>query len=130
MTTRGRLSVTDGVEISYSVRGPAGGTALLFCPGLGGTRLGFEADAEYFAAQGRRVLCLDPRGHGESSMPRRVEKATFTIARMADDILKVLDALEIERVDFVGNSLGGVQGLEVIATAPQRVRSLVTFGTT
>jgi pimeloyl-ACP methyl ester carboxylesterase len=130
MTSRGRIPVSDGVEISYSLRGPEGGRPLLFCPGLGATQLGFEADAEHFAGLGRRVIVLDPRGHGESSMPTMVEVASFTVERMADDVRRVVEHLGIGEVDFVGNSLGGVIGLALIAAAPERMRSLITYGTT
>jgi len=122
--------VSDGVEIAYSLRGPDDGQPMLFCPGLGATQLGFEADAEYFAGHGRRVLVLDPRGHGKSSMPTEVEPASFTVERMADDVRRVVEDLGVREVDFVGNSLGGVIGLALIAAAPDRVRSLVTYGTT
>jgi pimeloyl-ACP methyl ester carboxylesterase len=39
-----------------------------------------------------------------------------------------LDALDIERVDIVGNSMGGGVGINTAITAPERVGRLVTIG--
>jgi 2-hydroxy-6-oxonona-2,4-dienedioate hydrolase len=43
-------------------------------------------------------------------------------------VLRFLDALELTRVDVVGNSMGGIVGLQVAAAHPERVRRLVTIG--
>lgn len=39
-----------------------------------------------------------------------------------------LDALDVDRVDIVGNSMGGGVGINTAITAPERVRRLVTIG--
>jgi 2-hydroxy-6-oxonona-2,4-dienedioate hydrolase len=43
-------------------------------------------------------------------------------------VLRFLDALGLDRVDVVGNSMGGIVGLQVAAAHPERVRRLVTIG--
>ncbi len=126
----GSVTADDGAEIAYTLRGPETPHTLLFCPGLGATQLGYSADADYFAGLGRRTLTFDLRGCGRSPGPRRVTAASFTVARLADDVICLLDALGVQSVDFVGHSLGGVIGLDMISRAPSRVRSLITYGTT
>lgn len=130
MDESGRVAVDDGVQIAYTLRGPQTSPALLFCPGLGATQLGYAADAAYFAGRERRTLTFDLRGSGRSSTPRQMAPASFTIARLADDVIQLLDAREMQTVDVVGHSLGGVVGLELVSRAPSRVRSLITYGTT
>jgi len=53
----------------------------------------------------------------------------FTIQRMADDMFAMLDHAGVERVDWVGNSLGGIIALDMLGRAPRRFRSFATFGT-
>ncbi len=124
------VKVADGVTIGYSCFGKPTKEALIFCPGLGATQLGFMADAEYFSSKGMFVICPDLRGQGASSNPEPFEKIQFTPRKLAEDMIELLRSLGVEQVDFVGNSLGGLVGLEIIAAEPKLVRSLTTFGTT
>ena len=47
---------------------------------------------------------------------------------MADDMVKLLDALHLARVDIVGWSDGGIIGLEIAMHHPERIRRLVVIG--
>ena len=125
----GSVAVDDGAEIAYTLRGPQGAPTLLFIPGRGATQLGYAADAEHFAGQGRRTLTFDLRGCGLSPGPPRVAPASFSIGRLAEDVIRLLDSLGLPTVDVVGHSMGGVIGLELIKQAPSRARSLITHGT-
>ena len=44
---------------------------------------------------------------------------------MADDVLKLMDALRIEAAHFVGHSTGGAIGQVIALDHPRRLRSLV-----
>ena len=48
-----------------------------------------------------------------------------SIAEMAGLMVRWLDALELERTDFVGHSMGAQVGIHLAARWPQRVRRLV-----
>lgn len=130
MIASGLVAVGDGVEIAYTNYGGDGVTAVLICPGLGATQLGYAADAAFLAEQGRRVVCFDLRGMGRSTRPTDFSKAQFSPVKLAADAVALVRALGIQRVDYVGHSLGGLVGLEAIAAAPQLFRSLITYGTT
>lgn len=66
------------------------------------------------------VIAYDRLGHGESSMaPPRVQHAV--------DLLRVLDALGLERAVLIGSSMGGGYSLEAALLAPDRVTGLVTI---
>jgi 3-oxoadipate enol-lactonase len=65
-----------------------------------------------------RVVRYDMRGFGRT----RSAPVTFSPAR---DLSALLDVLEIERAHVVGASFGGLVALELAATEPARVASLV-----
>lgn len=119
----------DGVRLSYQALGPVGGRPILLLHGLAAGARQFAADADYFADLGYRVIVPDIRGHGASGKPDPVIPGNFTIARLAQDMLAILDREDIVRVDWVGNSLGGIIGLWLLGKAPERIRSFASFGT-
>lgn len=63
-----------------------------------------------------RVLALDLRGFGWSDAPRD----GYEKENLADDVLAVLDALDLERVKLVGHDWGGWIGFLLCLKAPQR----------
>jgi pimeloyl-ACP methyl ester carboxylesterase len=68
-----------------------------------------------------RVLTYDLRGHGHSDMPA----TGYTTGDMADDLKGLLDALNINRADFVAHSYGADTALHFALLHPDRVRQLV-----
>jgi pimeloyl-ACP methyl ester carboxylesterase len=97
------------------------GPAVVAFHGLGGTKGSFlltvAALAERF-----RVIAVDLPGFGDSDKPiGAAYDASFFAAVMID----LLDALEVERADLIGNSLGGRVALEVALLDPERVGRLV-----
>lgn len=121
------LRSSDGVQLVWHDYGPADARTVLLCHGLAASGEQFDADALFFARQGFRVIVPDLRGHGQSGKP--LTEDGYAIDRMARDIVEILDASGAQRVDYVGNSLGGILALHLLATAPQRFRTLATFGT-
>lgn len=67
-----------------------------------------------------RVILLDLRGHGRSSMPDQ----GYTPAAMAEDLVSVLDQLHLDEVHLLGHSFGGSVVLHLAQRHPQRVTSL------
>jgi len=75
---------------------------------------------------GRRVIALDNRGHGDSA--KLYDPAQYAIAEMAADVLALMDHLEIPRADVMGYSLGGRIAGHIALTSPQRMRSAIFGG--
>lgn len=75
-----------------------------------------------------RVTRLDLRGHGKSQVPQ--EAAPLIIERLMLDILEFLDAVEIKQAHFAGASAGGYLAMRLAMDDPERVQSLVLFGST
>jgi 3-oxoadipate enol-lactonase len=69
-----------------------------------------------------RVIRMDLRGTGESPHPG--SDVHFTLDGLMSDFVGLLDALAIERVHYVGESLGSILGVTLAAKHPERVKSL------
>jgi len=64
------------------------------------------------AADGRSLICPDLRGFGWSSTPA----AGYSADQFAADLLKLLDVLELERVDLVAHDWGAVTGFSRLSS--------------
>ena len=69
----------------------------------------------------RRCVAPDLRGFGGSTPTTETD---LSMERHANDLLAFLDALEIDRVDLVGFSMGGYIALAFAERYPGRLRSL------
>src|SRR5882757_5685101 len=75
---------------------------------------------------GRRVIALDNRGHGDSS--KLYDAAEYEIAIMAGDVTALMDHLNIERADVMGYSLGSRMTAVLALSKPERLRSAILGG--
>jgi pimeloyl-ACP methyl ester carboxylesterase len=75
---------------------------------------------------GRRVIALDLRGHGESSKP--YDPTQYGIATLAGDVTALMDHLNIDRADLMGYSLGARITGWLAYAQPQRLRSAIFGG--
>ncbi|MFN2322981.1 MAG: alpha/beta fold hydrolase [Trueperaceae bacterium] len=124
-----RALLPTGITLEYAFEGPADAPVLAFVHGLGSSLHQFVAQAESFGDR-YRVLLLSLRGHGGSGNPTTPTADAYTPAALAQDVAALLDHLRVEALHYVGNSLGGLVGYELLRVDPARVRSLTTFGTT
>jgi 3-oxoadipate enol-lactonase len=67
-----------------------------------------------------QVLRYDMRGHGKTD----VTPSPYTLELLAEDVIGLLDALDIDRVHFVGLSIGGMIGQSLALNHIHRLRSL------
>jgi pimeloyl-ACP methyl ester carboxylesterase len=73
-----------------------------------------------------RILALDLRGHGDSTLPTLIEdRAGWHEFR--DDLLALLAAEAEAPVVLAGHSMGGTSSLLAAAVEPERVRALALF---
>jgi pimeloyl-ACP methyl ester carboxylesterase len=75
---------------------------------------------------GRRVIALDNRGHGESA--KLYDAAQYSIPTMASDVLALMDHLGIPQADIMGYSMGGRMTAWLGLNEPQRLRSAILGG--
>ena len=100
------------------------GPPLMLVPGLAGQGSFWISQVSVFSRQFRTVV-HDHRGTGRSTHSR----IKYSIEQMADDALRLMDALKIDAAHFVGHSTGGAIGQAIALDHPERLRSLVLSAT-
>ena len=93
----------NGLKLNYLDRGQ--GAPIVLSHGFQNSGFAFTPILDRLAER-LRVLALDKRGHGNSDKP----PGPYRIQNFADDLLGFLDALGLEKVDFLGHSMGGRTG--------------------
>lgn len=106
----------------YEVNGR--GEPLLLIAGLGSDSSSWAGVVEMFSARFRTVV-FDNRGTGRSDIMRK----PYTIRRMADDAVRLLDHLKIERAHVIGHSMGGYIAQEIAINYPGSVNKLILEST-
>ena len=79
------------------------------------------------AAAGMRVIAPDLRGYGGTDAPTHT--AAYSIHFLADDVLRLMDALGIEKAAVVGHDWGGLIGWHLAMHAPERVERYAALST-
>lgn len=117
-------SMGDGARIAYRLDGPVDRPVLVLSNSIGTTMQMWSRQlpqlTEHF-----RVLRYDMRGHGRSSVPA----GAYSLDRLGRDVIELLDALRLDRVHFLGLSLGGYVGQWLGVHAPERIDRLVLSNT-
>jgi pimeloyl-ACP methyl ester carboxylesterase len=112
-----------GVDLVYDVREaePDGGAPVLMMIGSPMDASGFAALADRFPD--RTVVTYDPRGAGRSRRTDTGERSTAE--DHADDLRRIISALDAGPVDIFASSGGAVNALALVARHPEQVRTLV-----
>lgn len=106
---------------SYSTFEAGEGPPVLMLHGLGATKAEFLPLVPALAPA-RRIVAVDLLGFGDSDKPLG---ASYGSDFQARGIARLLDALELERVHFIGHSMGGRVALELGFQHPERTLGLV-----
>lgn len=114
----------ESVDLHSRLEGLPGSPVLLLSHALGVSLAMWNVQVEVLASQ-FRVLRFDTRGHGGSPVP----PGPYTLAQLAGDVLRLMDARGVERAHFCGLSMGGCIGMWLAAHAPDRIDRLVLCNT-
>jgi len=121
-TARDPLRVAaDGAELAVEVRGE--GAPVVFIHGFPFDRTMWRHQLAGLSRWKR--IALDLRGAGASSAPAN----GYSVARYADDVVQVLDALGIDRAVVCGLSLGGYILFDLLRRHAGRIRAAVLCNT-
>jgi pimeloyl-ACP methyl ester carboxylesterase len=101
------------------------GERLLFLHGYGDSGRAWLPVVEHLPS-GWRIAAPDQRGHGRSDHPA----AGYTVAALAEDAARLLDALGWANATVVGHSMGGLVAQRLAIDHPARIARLVLVGTT
>src|SRR4030088_2569256 len=115
------------VEIAYLDEGE--GDPIFLVHGFASTKnvnWVYPAWVSELGKNGRRVIALDNRGHGDSA--KLYDPEAYHIGTMAADVSALMDHLGIERADIMGYSLGSRMTAWLARSQPQRLRSAIFGG--
>ncbi len=111
----------DGVYYEQHGGPIAGREVVLLSSGLGGSGAFWAPQMDALTAK-YPVVLYDHRGTGRSV---RELPSPYAVQDMADDMVKVMDALGLERAHVVGHAAGGNAGLALALSHPDRLGKLV-----
>jgi pimeloyl-ACP methyl ester carboxylesterase len=115
-----RLRRVDTGIGPISITEAGDGPPVLLLHGLGATKVSFLPTVAALADR-HRTIAVDLPGFGDSTKPLT---AAYDAPFFARSVVALLDALELDRADVVGNSMGGRVALEVGLRSPERVGRL------
>lgn len=120
-----KINVGD-VSLAVAEAG-AGQRPLLLVHGFTGAKEDFAPWLDPLAAAGWHAVAPDLRGHGLSSKPETESAYSFEL--MADDMLRLADALGWERFVLLGHSMGGMVVQFMVQAAASRLAGLILMDT-
>lgn len=117
------MNVGDGLRLNVQCAGSGPPVMLLH---------GFTGSAESWtslapALRDYATIAVDLPGHGRSGAP--LDASRYALHRTADDLVRVLDALGVERAAVFGYSMGGRVALHFSLAHHARVAALVLEST-
>jgi pimeloyl-ACP methyl ester carboxylesterase len=116
------LARLNGININYRVAGH--GEPLVMIMGFSAGTIGWVPQRRFFKKY-YRVITFDNRGAGRSDKP----PGAYSTGMMADDTVKLMDLVGIEKAHVMGLSMGGMIAQELAINYPQRVMKLVLAAT-
>lgn len=120
----GRHVRVGDAEIYVEQRGEESAPPLLLLHGGFGQLEDFNVLLPYLQTP-RRLIAIDSRGHGRSSLG----SAPLSYARLQADVQAVVAELGLGRFDVLGFSDGGVIALRMAASGTSRIDRLIAIGT-
>ena len=112
----------DDAALYYEIHGE--GTPLLLIAGLGSDVSSWRGVIAGLSKH-FQVIAFDNRGAGRSEVP----ETGYAVGQMANDAVRLLDHLKIEKAHILGHSLGGYIAQAIAIDHPGRVVLLVLEST-
>lgn len=112
------------IRMNYELSGKEGGPAVVLSHSLSSNLLMWNPQKDALGSH-FQVLRYDTRGHGGTDAP----PGPYTLELLAEDVIGLLDTLGMDRVHFVGLSMGGMIGQCLGLNHPHRLKSLVLCDT-
>ncbi|WP_428641076.1 alpha/beta fold hydrolase [Roseibium sp.] len=117
----------DGVKIAYLDEGE--GDPILLIHGFASNKQvnwQYPGWVDLLVKDGRRVIAIDNRGHGDSQ--KFHDPDAYGAPIMAEDARRLLDHLDVERADVMGYSMGARISAFLTLNHSDRVRRAVFSG--
>jgi 3-oxoadipate enol-lactonase len=115
---------TNGTSLHVEIEGAENAPVLMLSNSLGTDLHMWDPQVAEFA-KSFRLIRYDRRGHGQSSVPQ----GPYSMEMLGRDVLGILDALKISKINWLGLSMGGMVGQWLGANAPERIDRLMLSNT-
>ena len=114
----------NGIQMNYELSGKKDAPFAILSHSLGSSLVMWNPQMKALEPH-VQVLRYDIRGHGRSEAP----PGGYTLELLGEDAVALLDVLEIEKVHWIGLSMGGMIGQSVALNYPKRLQSLALCDT-
>ncbi len=118
------VELKNGVKMAYNEMGDTSGKPLLLIHGLTDNSRTWSLMVPFLKGK-YHIYAIDLRGHGMTSAP----ECCYTISDFAYDAKLFLDAMNIDKADVVGHSLGSFTTQGLAARYPEKVNKVVLVST-
>ncbi len=118
------VATLDGLKVNYREDGEADGIPVVFGNSLG-TDFRLWDDIMPLLPKGFRYVRYDKRGHGLTQLT----KPPYAMGALVRDAEMLIEHLGLEKVIFVGLSIGGLIAQGLAAKRPDLVRAIVLSNT-
>ena len=119
------LEASGGYRCHFDLLGPPDAPLVCLAHSLSSESGIWAEQVPPLLSRGWQVLRIDMRGHGGSAAP----SGPWRMEDLTSDVVRVLDLLAIERMHFVGLSIGGMIGQQLGIDHGERLHSLLLTGT-
>jgi len=115
----------NGTELFYRVIGE--GEPLVIAHGGPGMDQNYLLPQMEGLAKRHRLIFYDQRGTGGSSP--EIDSSAITIERFVDDLNEIRKAFNLEKMNLLGHSWGGLLSMYYATTHPDRMKTLILANT-
>jgi len=119
---RTRFAALPGVRLHLAEAGPEGGPVVVLLHGFPEFWWGWRRQIPALAAAGYHVVAPDQRGYNLSDKPRGL--SPYSLDRLAEDVVHLLDSLGAQRAPIVGHDWGAAVAWWTAIRFPERVERL------
>ncbi len=118
------LIKANGIQVNYELSGKKDAPVVVLSHSLASSLRMWDPQMDLMESH-FRVLRYDTRGHGGSEAPA----GAYTIELLGEDAVGLLDGLGIDKVRWVGLSMGGMIGQCLALNHADRIKSLALCDT-
>lgn len=115
---------TNGITLNVSLAGDKSAPALILAHPLGATLHVWDAIAPALS-ESFFLVRFDARGHGQSPRP----DGPYALSDLGGDVLETMNAFDVRRAHFLGQSMGGAIAQWLMIHAPERLEKVVLANT-
>ncbi len=113
----------SGYTLVYSDWGDKDANPIIGVHGLTGNGFDFDFLAEDLIQHGHRVIAIDLAGRGRSDFLN--DPMQYDYDHYVSDLHTLLDHLELDSVDWIGISLGGLLGMRIAGSENSPIKKLI-----